>query len=329
MNIYVRILVVKFITIAAVLFLLCHSLAQAKQLNFSKEASETAIQFNYQWQDQNQDVQSLSFSIDKTLLFDRYRNFRAYKPSHAKKFVDQGIKKALAEQNTSNLQVSFQGSGDSLQIELKGENQALLNTTFQKISMLEKDLMQEYLHDNFYQKFTTYDNNTAIKPDHARIAQESVVDFKPLKKLILDKVSIQNVRKVSDYVLGFVQSIPYATLESRTTSSGAGFNPPLRTLWENQGDCDSKVTLTAAIFRALMPRIKMMLVFIDNHALLAINILATANELTIEKDGLQYVLIEPTGPALMKVGEISAESEFAIRNGRYYAEPFFAKPESK
>lgn len=318
----------KFIAASAILVLFCHGSLSAKQLSFTKEIVDNTVQFSYQWQDQNQQMQSLSFAIEKQLLFDRFRNFKAYKASHAKKYVDQGIKKSLSQQKTAGVHVSFLGAGDEMQIELKSQDQKALDQAFQSIGKLEKDLLQEYLHNNFYQQFRSYDRSLAIKPDHARIAKESVLDFKPLKPLILDRVSIQNVRKVSNYVLGFVQNIPYATLESRVSSSGAGFNPPLRTLWENQGDCDSKVTLTAAIFRSLMPRIKMMLVFIDNHALLAINMPAQGDELTIDVDGLQYVLAEPTGPALMNVGEISAESEFAIRNGRYYAEPFFANSES-
>ena len=315
--------ILKLIIASAVLMLSFHGSLSAKQLSFSKKTVGNSVQFDYQWQDQNQENQSLNFSIDKAILFDRFRNFKAYRAEHAKRSVNQGIKRALSKQN-NGVHVSFLGAGNEMHIELKSQNQKALDQTFKDIEKLEDELMQEYLDDNFYQQFISYDNSIAIKPDHARFAEESVVDFKPLKTLILDKVSIQNVREVSNYVLGFVQSIPYSTLESRVDSTGAGFNPPLRILWENQGDCDSKVTLTAAIFRSLMPRIKMMLVFIDNHALLAINIPAEGDELTINVESTNYVLLEPTGPAMMKVGETSPDSEFSIRNGRYYAEPFFA-----
>jgi len=315
---------VRFFATFAVVILTFHSSLWAKQLSFSKKANENTVQFSYQWLDQAQENQSITFTIDKTTLFDRFRNFKAYQASQAKRYIDQGLKRALSKENSPDVHFSFLGAGDEMQIKISSQNQQALAQAERKIQALETELMREYLHENFYQRFISFDNSVAIKPDHVRFADESVNDFKPLKKLILDKASIQNIRKVSNYVLGFVQSIPYATLESRTTSTGAGFNPPLRTLWENQGDCDSKVTLTAAIFRMLMPRIKMMLVFIDNHALLAINIPAEGNELAISVDGLQYVLAEPTGPALMNIGEVSVESEFAIRNGHYYAEPFFA-----
>lgn len=297
----------------------------AKQVKFSKKNKTDTIQFNYQWLDQANQAQTLNFSIQKNILFDRFRNFRRYQGKYAKRSVDQKIKKTLSATPLANVQLSFIGIGEHSQIEISGTNEKDIENAYQEIAKLEQRLMQEYLQENYYTQFLSLENNLAIKPDHVRFANESVMDFKPLKQLILDKVSIQNVRKVSNFVLGFVQSIPYSTLESRVTSSGAGFNPPLKTLWENQGDCDSKVTLTAAIFRSLMPRIKMMLVFIDNHALLAINIPPEGNELTISHEGITYVLAEPTGPAKMLVGELADDSTFAIRNGRYYAEPFFSQ----
>ena len=320
--------IVNFFAAVVILILFFPNTTWAKQVNFNKKTTDTHVQFNYQWLDQAQQTQSLSFAIEKKQLFDRFRNFKSYKAIHARKYIDQRMRRKLKRTPIPDVKIKFLGHSDNLQIELKGENQAAIDKAYQTIAQLEKDLIQEHLTRNFYTQFITYDNSYAIKPDHVRFAEESVADFALVKPIILDNVSIQNVRKVSDYVLGFVQSIPYSTLESRVTSSGAGFNPPLQTLWENQGDCDSKVTLTAAIFRALMPRIKMMLVFIDNHALLAINIPPEGDEITITVDGLEYVLAEPTGPAMMRVGELSADSEFAIRNGRYYAEAFFAQPNS-
>lgn len=315
----------KFLALVGILIICFPNTVWAKQVDFRKQIIDQQVEFNYQWLDQAQQVQSLSFSIGKAAIFERFRNFKAYKAKHAKKYINHQLRKELQRNPIANVKVRFLNRGGNLQVDISGKNQVTVDQAYQTIAQLEKELVNEHLTRNFYTQFLSYDNNYAIKPDHVRFAQESVADFSSLKPLILASVSILNVREVSDYVLGFVQSIPYATLESRVTSTGAGFNPPLQTLWQNQGDCDSKVTLTAAIFRALMPRIKMMLVFIDNHALLAINIPKEEDELTITVDGLAYVLAEPTGPAMMRVGELSADAEFAIRNGRYYAEAFFAE----
>lgn len=315
----------KFLTVVAILMICFPSTVWAKQLDFSKQTTDQQVQFNYQWLDQAKQAQSLSFSINRTTLFDRFRNFKAYKAKHVRKYVNHQLRKKLRKSPIADVQVKFVNQGQNLQLDISGQNQTTVDQAYQTIAQIEKELVNEYLTRNFYTQFHSYNNNNAIKPDHVRFAQESVADLAVLKPLILNNVSIQRIREVSDYVLGFIQSIPYATLESRVTSTGAGFNPPLQTLWQNQGDCDSKVTLTAAILRALMPRIKMMLVFIDNHALLALNIPKEGDELTITVDGVAYVLAEPTGPAMMRVGEVSPDAEFAIRNGRYYAEAFFAE----
>jgi|TARA_B110000196_G_scaffold304700_1_gene301648 hypothetical protein len=313
---------VKFIGVVVILILIFSEMASAEQVQFNKSDVDNYVQFNYRWIDQAQQKQSLSFAIDKTMIFDRFRNFRNYDAIYAKKYVDKKIRQSLIKSPIPGVTVNFLGYGDNLQIELKGKNQADIDKAYATIAQLEKDFMLEQLDKSYYTQFMSFNNQLAIKPDHVRFALASIADFSALKEIILDKFPEQNIREVTNYVLGFVQSIPYSTLESRTTSTGAGFNPPLQTLWQNQGDCDSKVTLIAAIYRALMPRIKMMLVFIDNHALLAMEIEPKADEITITVDNVNYILLEPTGPALMKMGEISADSEFAIRNGRYYAEPF-------
>lgn len=123
-------------------------------------------------------------------------------------------------------------------------------------------------------------------------------------------------------MLSFVQNIPYSTLESRLTSSGAGFNPPAKLLWENQGDCDSKMALTATILRSLMPRIDMAMIYIDEHAFIGIAVPAEAGEVNIEHQEVSYLLADPTGPALYKLGSLAPESELAIDQGRYVVEEF-------
>ncbi len=193
---------------------------------------------------------------------------------------------------------------------------------YQTLAQLENEVMQQYFEDNYYQTYTNHEQVSGIKVDHVSIANDSVLDLKPLKPLILDHVSIKNIRKVTNYVLGFVQSIPYNTLESRLTSSGAGFNPPLQVLWENQGDCDSKMTLTAALLRALMPRIDMALIYIDGHAFIGINIKGEPGEVTITHNNVKYLLAEPTGPAMLPLGTIAPESELAINQGHYTAQDY-------
>ena len=306
-------------TIFCLTILLCN-ISNAEQLRFSKKDLDENFQFSYAWLDINNQEQSLTFALNKATLFNRFRHFKTYKAKFAQQYVNRSLQKKLIEKPIPSVQISFNKDGSGIQI--KGRNQKAVNAAQAQISKMEQQLSDKYLSKNYYQRFTTYDNIVGIKPYHVRFANESVEDLKPIKKLILNKVSIKNIRKVTDFTLGFIQSIPYSTLESRATSSGAGFSPPLKLLWENQGDCDSKVTLTAALLRTLMPRVKMVMVFIEQHALMGINVSAKGDEETITFDGTTYVLAEPTGPALYLLGEISAESKLAIDNNHYSVEKF-------
>jgi len=298
----------------------------AEQISFSKKERDTDYMFSYQWLDQQGDAQNLNFILDKSAIFDRFRNFKSFKAEMANTSIKNALQKKLRSERIKDVIIDFSKNSADDGIKIRGRDSQTVNAAYGKVYQLKQSLTVDYLANNFYQQFTTHDRINAIKPDHVRFANISSEDLKSMKPSILEKFSIKNIRKVTNYVLGFVQNIPYSTLESRVTASGAGFSPPLKLLWENQGDCDSKVTLTAAILRALMPRIKMTLVFIDNHALIGINIPIQPDDVTITVNNFSYVLAEPTGPGLLNLGKIAPESELAIGNGHYIAEPFHAVP---
>lgn len=302
-------------------FLLIFSQAiTAKQLSYSKIDKGDSYQFNYQWLDHYQQPQSIAFALNKSTLFNKFRNFKVYKPELAAQYVNRKVVKHLHLDPIDDVQISYNDRAGNIIAE--GKSTASITKAERKIIELNNKFTHEYLKKHWYHTFTTYDQIQAIKPDHVTFASLSTEDIKPIRPIILEKVSVKNIRKATNYVLAFVQSIPYSPLNSRVNSSGAGFNPPLKLLWENQGDCDSKVTLAAAILRSLMPRIKMALVFIDNHALIGINVVPNESDTTIIKDGTTYVLGEPTGPALVTLGTISQVSDLAISQGQYTAERF-------
>lgn len=303
-------------------FILFIATAQAQQLSFSKTPVEQGYNFQYQWLDHHKTEQSMHFTLNKEGLFERFRDFKTYQSSYAQKTILRRIKKKMQKKPIPGVQIFYRQQQGRFLIEAKGLDRKKVAEAYRTLARLEREVTEKYLKDSYYQPFTNHEQINGIKVDHVSIANDSVADLKSLKPLILEHVSIQNIRKVTNYVLSFVQSIPYSTLESRLTSSGAGFNPPLQLLWENQGDCDSKMTLTAALLRALMPRIDMALIYIDGHAFIGINIPAEAGEVTIEHNEVSYLLAEPTGPALLPLGTLAPESELAINQGHYTAQDY-------
>ncbi|MDO6652384.1 hypothetical protein Q4530_10035 [Colwellia sp. 1_MG-2023] len=306
------------------LFLCCASFVDAKQVSFSKSADKNYYNFNYQWLDHSNQQQSISFALTKSALFEHFRDLKPYQSEFAHKTIMHRLKKQLDEEPLNAAQAFFlQKDGETI-VQIKGQEDQQIALAYKKVKAIKQEATKQYLQENYYQLFNTHDGETGIKINHADVANDSLVDFKHLKPIILDKITAKTIRKVTDYVLGFVQSIPYSTLESRVTSSGSGFNSPAKLLWENQGDCDSKVTLTATILRTLMPNVEMVMVYIDKHAFMGIAVPAKAGDTTLIHQGITYLLAEPTGPALYKLGKIAPESELAIDQGRYVAEVFYS-----
>jgi len=297
---------------------------KAKQISFTKHQEAQQVAFSYRWNDYKNTEQSMSFKLNNESIFERFRHLKSYQADFAQKSILRNIKQQLRKERLAGVNIHYTHQHGETKIEVRGQNETKIAAAYAKIKKVEQEQTALYYQQNYYQVFTNFDQATGIKVDHRSIANDSVLDLKPLKPLILEKVSIKNIRKVTNYVLGFIQSIPYATLEDRMTSSGAGFNPPLKLLWENQGDCDSKMTLAAAILRSLMPRIEMALIYIDQHAFIGIAIPAEAGETTIHHEGIDYLLADPTGPAVLPLGKLGPESELAITQGQYVAESFHA-----
>lgn len=319
-----RISLIILITLASQLSVYAPS-SLAEQIKYGRKKVEQGYQFDYLWRDSAAQNQQISFVLSNQTLFDKFRNFRAFKSDIAQSYINKYIVKAWKKSPIPGAQLNLIKRAGKYQLQVNASSQTLMQQARSRVHELEQEATEDFFNKYYYHSFVTHDGVSAIKPDHVRIANETVESLKILKPLILETVSIKNVRMVTNYVLGFSQAIPYSPLESRVSSSGAGFNPPNKLLWENQGDCDSKVTLTAALLRALMPRIKMALVFIDGHALIGIEVMPQAGETTVYWQGTTYVLAEPTGPATYPLGQVAPDSLLAINSGRYTLETFHAE----
>ncbi len=311
--------------LASCVLLCVHSLElKAKQLKFNKTPRQNSYSFDYTWLDHRKKEQTLTFNLPTEALFERFRNVKTYKASFAQKSILRNLKMRVSKEPISGVQVLFKHKNNQISIEVKGADKTKRALAYQKLTKLQQEITTQYFADNYLQHFSDHEQVAGVKVNHVLIANVSVADLKPLKPLILKEVSIKDIRKVTNYVLSFVQTIPYSRLTDRKSSSGAGFNPPLKVLWENQGDCDSKMTLTAALLRSLMPRIEMVFIYIKQHAFIGIAIPAKPTEVSINHQGMTYLLAEPTGPMLLPLGKLSPESELSINQGHYIVEKYHA-----
>lgn len=294
--------------------------SHAKQVSYKKIPNENSHAFHYQWLDSANQRQSFQISLSNNVLFSQFRHFRSYDAKSAQNDIQRKIRKQFRKTPLDQVRLRFSKQQENFS--LISNNELALAQAEEKLAQWQQTYLKEYLDDNYYHQFTTHEQSIGIKPDHVRIASESVDSFKPLREPIIEIVGVKDVRKVSNYILGLIQSIPYSTLTSRAESSGVGFNVPAKVLWENQGDCDSKMVLTAAMMRAIMPKINLAFIYLDNHAVLGIGIEPKGNENFIHTHGNTYVIADPTGPRLMNIGALSSDTEQAIKANLYSVETF-------
>ncbi|MDU0352673.1 hypothetical protein RS130_00975 [Paraglaciecola aquimarina] len=185
-------------------------------------------------------------------------------------------------------------------------------------SVAQAQAYQQYLDDNYLSYLQTHVGQQFIKPDHLRYIEEGKASLSPAAQALNKKISAtNNTQSFVNLLLSWVQSIPYNTLQDRQTTNGAGYLPPSLVLSNNQGDCDSKSVLAASLIRSVLPEVKMVMLYLPKHALLGININNNRRGRRLDIEGINYTLMEPTGPAELKLGNIARSSEQAIASKKY------------
>ncbi|OIO00144.1 MAG: hypothetical protein AUJ51_11075 [Elusimicrobia bacterium CG1_02_56_21] len=102
-----------------------------------------------------------------------------------------------------------------------------------------------------------------------------------------------------------------------------GLLPPARALLSGWGDCDTKTGLLAAIL-GNWSGMRIVGVAVPGHYLMAIRRLPGKGDMFVRYKGLEYVLVEPAGPAWLEPGTVGSATT-ALLSGRegYKIEPFF------
>lgn len=293
----------------------------AQQLDFSHTQNNGQHHYSYQWRDAQQQTQSLNFSIEADVLANAPGEPIRYSQARVQRYVYVALTKAAQQVDPKQAKVSIEQQERGVQIAVRSTSRDLNQKLTRELKATREAAFAEFLDKHYYTRYTTVFDEKAVKPDHARYVDAYTRVLVPLSQAIYEKVQQQSdARRYLNLLLGWVQTIPYDTLEDRTQHSGAGFNPPARLLNLNLGDCDSKSVLSAAIIRAFLPDTPLVMVLLPNHALLGIALKPDEGEQSIEYDGETYVLFEPTGPALLPFGEVASKSYQDIANGHYTLE---------
>jgi len=291
--------------------------AATTQRNLERQGDDYVLSYRWQGFDEQQHRITLDYPV--TLLHNSFRKYRAYQPERANRELRYQLTRYARSQGWRNVEVVLRQREKVLEIRQRGkQNPEILRNMQQK----HAELLAQHLRDNFYNELTDHTGRTGIKPDHVRIAEASEDIVVPLANAFSNLLGENSQREYLEAILTFMQGIPYQSLEDRIKSSGAGFNPPAKILLEHRADCDSKVTLMGGILRQLMPDVPIYAVYVPEHAFLALRMSRRDDEQTIEIDGQNFLVVEPTGPARLKIGELSETSARYVGGQQYRTERF-------
>jgi hypothetical protein len=306
----------KWLTIA---FMSLHLPSFAQQLAFNKSKQNKEMHFNYTWSDHQEQTQDITFALPLRQL--NRQKHKKFIPDLAQQYVYIELHKAARKIDPRQARVQIQHRGQDIHIQVTSRSNNLLDKWQRSMNQSQEEALDQYLKDNYYSHFRSHLGQEAVKPDHLRYISENKAALLPIAQAVYDTLPTNSeTRAYVNLVLSWVQSIPYNELKNRLTSNGAGYLPPLSVVANNQGDCDSKTVLMASLIRSLLPEVKMTMLFLPNHALLGIVLPFRTNEQTLDINGLDYLLMEPTGPAKIQLGDIASRSASDIAGNMYSVE---------
>ncbi len=299
------------------LLLLLPTLGSARQLAFEREGP----QLHYRWQPPAPvaagKVQELTLSLPEQ---SELRVYRAWRPEAARRTLYTRLLRAARQQWP---EVFFElRRQDPWQIAIRTPDPQQLPEVQKWLVQEESRQLSGLLDENFQREGKDPLGRTGIQPDYNRIIDISSSELGDVAEALLQAAGGEQTppRDLFNYLLAFVQAIPYQQLQSEDGRRGSGFLLPQQVLSNNRGDCDSKVTLLASIWRYLQPEIPLVLLFVPDHALLGVALPAQGAEETLTVAGGRWLLAEPTGPAELSAGELSAPSRLYIQSRSYQAE---------
>lgn len=309
----------KLTSIAITIGLLFTCSVDASQSYFHREESATDVTLKYRWLDAFGTERNISFALDKSKMSAQHKLNKSFRPEIAQRYVYIQMQKAAQKVNPREARIRFRKLNNEIQILVKSQNDQVADKWMAAMQMEQEKALTDFLHQNYYERYYGPYGEQGVKPDHVRFVDDSIYTVLPAAQAIYEQIEEDSTsRTYVNLLLSWVQSIPYDELEDRLTSNGAGFASPAEVLTNNKGDCDSKAVLTAALLKSLLPKLHMVIIYLPKHALLGVNLpFFSESELSIKEGGIEYVLLEPTGPAIMKIGQVGEETERFINNGMY------------
>lgn len=260
----------------------------------------------YGFQNFNRDLLSVNYAVPRRALAEYVANF-GYKKSDVA---------AIEEWHNNARQGAYNFAVKS------GKGQAAVDAAMANLKAERDRKIKEYMSSRGFKV-----RNNVVTPDIPLIVRRNAPLVKPLAHAF-DTISQQR-RYGSEELIGAATSLVQTAMEYRIPPMKEGERhtngllPPVQALASGWGDCDSKTALLGSIL-ANFPHMRMVGLAVPGHYLMGVLRIPGKGELFVEHQGLQYVLIEPAGPAWFPPGQVSRDTVALLSASEGYAiEPFF------
>jgi hypothetical protein len=290
------------IQLLAALFLLLSGTALAEQRKVEIDKGPQRWAFDVRWSDAEGAAHRAQFELPTQLVKADLDEPVVFKVGPANQYMVSEIRSWAASRNGPK--VTAQASGGSVRISASGKSRAKIKDALAQATEVRDQALERYLDQ---QGFTTIDG--AILPDHMRHVADYASDLAPVVEALGGPGA--SPRDFAQLALGFVQSIPYEKAKKRDR-----YRRPLSLLGRNRGDCDSKSTLFLALMHQAWPELPLAMVYIPEHAFVALGIEPEQGESKLREDGQVWLLAEPVGPRMAPLGELGKRSKRRARRGR-------------
>lgn len=281
---------------------------QAQQTDFVSSVRGDWAEFAFAWRDAEGQPQQLKFALPLDDVRLGAREFGKINQTNEQAFVLARMQDYAQQHSVGGTRVTVTRQGDTFLIATEGPDGAALQQHAAALSDMQLQAQQDYLKQHYYQPDAAAGVPHAYKPDYPALAARYTPALAPLIAAIGVQTAGQPPRAVVNYVMNFLQSIPYDTLQDSQTSNGAGFQTPHGLLARNLGDCDTKSVALAAILRGLYPALPMVMVMTADHALLAVGLPQGGNDYALQLPDGVFVLADATGPGLYPLGSIGDDT---------------------
>lgn len=282
-------------------------------MDLQKTIMEKTTEFRYQWPPEPE----LSFQIENAQIKVQAGSSRRYSPELVEQHIRHQVLLSAVKLQQRGVRVQISPKNRPFQVTVSGSESSQVEKVQQQLQQAQQQAYQNYLTRDFYFLMKSPTGEKFVIPDHVRVMQQNRPALQPVSKAFIELYGKNNIRQISGKINEWVQQIPYQDLSDRQSSGGNGFSAPLKLLLEHAGDCDSKAVLFAAILQNIFPKNRIAILYFTDHAVVAAQIPALKHELTVTLQGVNYLVIDPTGPAPTKLGSLAQKYQTYLSNRQF------------